>query len=76
MHIFLDYLDEFGIRRYPILVVAHASHKERWTVTNERLILLGPTDEQWIMITWFSAIFDRSANVFFFIVLEIITVCI
>jgi hypothetical protein len=27
--------------RYPILVVAHASHKERWTVTKERLILVG-----------------------------------
>ena len=44
LNIFFDYLDEFGIRRYPILVVAHASHKERWTVTNERLILVGPRE--------------------------------
>jgi hypothetical protein len=44
LNIFLDYLDEFGIRRYPILVVAHASHKERWTVTNEGLILVGPRE--------------------------------
>jgi len=49
LNIFLDYLDELGIRRYPILVVAHTSHKERWTVTNERLIL---------------RMLDRSANIF------------
>jgi hypothetical protein len=65
LNIFLDYLDEFGIRRYPILVVAHASHKERWTVTNERLILVGPRDEQWIMITWFSAHFRSLCQHFF-----------
>jgi hypothetical protein len=33
LNIFLDHLDELGIRRYPILVVARTSHEERWTVT-------------------------------------------
>jgi hypothetical protein len=31
LNIFLDYLDELGIRRYPILVVAYTSHEERWS---------------------------------------------
>ena len=57
LNIFLDDLDELGIRRYPILVVAHTSHKERWTVTNERLILVGPRDEQGIMVTRLSVHF-------------------
>jgi hypothetical protein len=45
LDIFLDYLDKLGIRRYPILVVAHTSHEEHWTVTNENLILVGPTNK-------------------------------
>jgi len=57
LNIFLDYLDALGIRRYPILVVAHTSHEERWTVTNERLILVGPRHEQGITVTWSSAHF-------------------
>jgi hypothetical protein len=50
--IFLDYLDKLGLRRYPILVVAHTSHKEHRTVTNESLILVGPRHEQGITVTW------------------------
>jgi hypothetical protein len=51
LDIFFDYLDQLGIRRYPILVVAHTSHEEHWTVTNESLILVGPRDERGIKVT-------------------------
>ena len=74
LDIFLDYLDKLGIRRYPILVVAHTSDEEHWTVTNESLILVGPRHEQGITVTGFPRVFDRSANIFFFIVLGVITV--
>jgi hypothetical protein len=65
LDIFLDYLDKLGIRRYPILVVAHTSHEEHWTVTNENLILVGPRHEQGITVTWFSARFRSLCQHFF-----------
>jgi hypothetical protein len=73
LDIFLDYLDKLSIRRYPILVVAHTSHEERWTVTNENLILVGPRHEQGITVAWFSARFRSLGQHFFFIVLGVVT---
>jgi hypothetical protein len=65
LDIFLDYLDKLGIRRYPILVVAHTSHEEHWTVTNESLILVGPRHEQGITVTWFFRPFSIALPTFF-----------
>ena len=65
LNIFLDYLDELSIRRYPIPIVAHTSQEERWTVTNKRLVLVGPRHEQGITVTWFSARFRSLCQHFF-----------